>query len=101
MNLPPLDNTRSAFLVLWLDASAHIVDAGIYSEESPTVAIPNGPRPLCIRMTRSSRGYGPAAAKVLRMVDESVDLAPFRKMASIVRLREEYVRTPHLAVGMR
>jgi len=82
---------NDAHLVLWIDAHARIVDAGIYSEFSPTVASFDGELPLAIRVVSGNGiGYEAATRKLLRSVFTNVAFERLRGMKTLVRQRDQY-----------
>jgi hypothetical protein len=71
----------AAYLVAWVDQYGHgrIVDVGIYSEQSPTIAIASDKRTLCL-MTVHSRyepgqgGFGRAQRRMRDIIARTPDL---------------------------
>jgi len=87
----PLDpaEQNSAYLVIWIDAATmRIVDAGIYSEATPTTT--GGIRNIAIASVNGQGvGFARAQQAMLRTVQTDTQYELLRTMRSIVRLQNE------------
>ena len=76
-----------AYLVGWVDATGRIVDAGIYSEATPTPPIGRGLRTVELLQARSrfdagGGGFGRAHAALIRMIETRPELHWVRRCRS-------------------
>jgi len=78
----------SAFLVAWRDEAGHILDAGIYSEETPTTTWP-GAKTHCIAHARSRYSYARARDRLRELVAETPKLHWVYGMASFAQMERQ------------
>lgn len=83
-----LTGTCSAFLIAWCDEAGRVLDAGIYSEETPTTTWP-GAKPRCIAHARSRFSYTRARDRLRHLVAETPKLHWVYGMASFAQMERQ------------